>query len=53
MNTAPRNARTRGAKEFVGLIPNWRERIIKQAGHMLMYERQPEFCHAARDFLTE
>jgi len=41
------------AKEFARLIPNCRERIIKQAGHMLMYERPPEFCHAVREFLKE
>lgn len=38
------------AKEFARLIPNCRERIIKQAGHMLMYERQAEFCQALREF---
>ncbi len=39
------------AKEFARLIPDCRERIIKQAGHMLMYERQGEFCQAVREFL--
>jgi pimeloyl-ACP methyl ester carboxylesterase len=41
------------AKEFVKLIPNAREQIIKQAGHMVMYERQAEFCTAVRDFLKQ
>ena len=41
------------AKEFARLIPNCRERIIKQAGHMLMYERPGEFCQALREFLKQ
>jgi pimeloyl-ACP methyl ester carboxylesterase len=41
------------AKEFAKVLPNCREHLIKQAGHMLMYERQAEFCKAVRDFLKK
>jgi pimeloyl-ACP methyl ester carboxylesterase len=39
------------AKEFSSRIKNAREYIIKQAGHMVMYEQQGEFCKAVRNFL--
>lgn len=39
------------AREFTRLIPNCRERIIKDAGHMVIYERPAEFCAAVRDFI--
>jgi len=37
--------------EFSRLIPNCRHRIIKEAGHMLMYEQQAKFCDAVKNFL--
>jgi pimeloyl-ACP methyl ester carboxylesterase len=37
--------------EFTRLIPNCRHRIIKEAGHMLMYEQQAGFCDAVKKFL--
>jgi pimeloyl-ACP methyl ester carboxylesterase len=39
------------AREFSGRIKNARLQTIKAAGHMLMYEQQPEFVKAVRDFL--
>lgn len=37
--------------EFTRLIANCRHRIIKEAGHMLMYEQQAGFCDAVKKFL--
>ena len=39
------------AREFTSRIKNSGEVIIKQAGHMLMYEQTTEFCKAVRNFL--
>jgi pimeloyl-ACP methyl ester carboxylesterase len=37
--------------EFTRLIANCRHRVIKEAGHMLMYEQQAGFCDAVKNFL--
>ncbi len=39
------------AKEFTSRIKGAKLETIKQAGHMLMYEQQPAFVKAVRDFL--
>ena len=40
------------AKEFSSRIRNCKLEIIKQAGHMVMYEQPAAFCKVVRDFLN-
>jgi pimeloyl-ACP methyl ester carboxylesterase len=39
------------AKEFTKRIPQAKEQVIKEAGHMLPYEQQEAFCAAVNNFL--
>lgn len=39
------------ANEFASRIRNSRQQIIKEAGHVPMYEQQAAFCAAVREFL--